>query len=66
MRPRYEYFGAPNALVDFRTGMKALHQVARRLLDLGRCVRVVFLRDAFADVVSNGSRAVAEIDRRVP
>mmetsp|Transcript_3723 Transcript_3723/g.10939 ORF Transcript_3723/g.10939 Transcript_3723/m.10939 type:complete len:783 (+) Transcript_3723:54-2402(+) len=53
------YVVEPNMRLGATGGMRALHLVARQLLDLGRCVRVVTLRDAFADVVAEGSADVA-------
>ena len=50
------YVVEPNMRLGATGGMRALHQVARQLLDLGRCVRVVTLRDAFADVVADAAR----------
>lgn len=53
------YVVEPNRRLGATGGMRALHLVARQLLDLVRCVRVVTLRDAFANVVAEGSADVA-------
>ena len=52
----------PNKKLGGTGGLRLLHRTARALLDLGLCVRMVYVRPAFAYEISDDPEVIAAVN----